>query len=444
MWWTDGSRRLAFLTVFFILFIFLTSPLAAAQGWIPATAATAPPAAQADGRPARDPAIPALPGAETIPDKGPYILLNVASTSLYYFEDGRLFGCYQVAVGRVREQTPLGDYRIAVKDVNPTWYPPDGRKPIPPGPANPLGTRWMGLGGINVGIHGTNAPWTIGHPGSGGCIRLTNANAEALYERVKLGTPVKIIYETAEVVHDVATDEDTLVIWADIYGRGRAAPEEIIAKLEAAGRLGSVRIDDILAALAASDGKTVRLSLGQPAKLNGWEVPGGVRLIDGAFWVQLRPLAEGFGHEVVWDGRARRVTVDGRPAPGAAGEDGQWLVKVEDLAAILGVPLTWSLDDAGRLSLETYGLYLGESLLTRQVVAVGDDFLIPLRVANADLGLRGWWDVARGQVVAGGDYLPGAIHDYEPYILLGPVTAALEYQVQRDDVSLRIILSQGH
>ncbi len=434
MWWTDGSRRLAFLTVFFILFIFLTSPLVAAQGGAP-TETTTPPAATAGQNPVGGPSIPA---------KGPYILLNLASTSLYYFEDGRLIKKYRVGVGRTFEQTPMGDFHVVVKHVNPTWYPPTGRPPVPPGPANPLGTRWMGLGGVNVGIHGTNAPWTLGYPSSGGCIRLLNADAEELYERVKLGTPVKIIYETAEVVHDDATGEDTLVIWADIYRHGRATPEEIIAKLDEAGRPGSARIDDVLEALAASEGKTVRLSLGRRADLNGWEVPGGVRFADGAFWVQVRPLAEGFGHAVVWDAKERQVRVDGRPVPGVAGDDGQWRVKVGDLQAILGLQLTWSLDETGRLSLATYGLYLGETLLTRQVVAVGDDFLIPLRVANADLGLRGWWDFDKGQVAVGGDYLPGAIHDYEPYILLGPVTASLGYQVQRDDHSLRIILSKEH
>ncbi|MHB0885615.1 MAG: L,D-transpeptidase [Bacillota bacterium] len=388
--------------------------------------------------------IPALPGTETVPTKGPYILLNLASTSLYYFEDGRLIKRYEVGVGRTFEQTPIGNFRVVDKHVNPTWYPPGGRKPVPPGPANPLGTRWMGLGGVNVGIHGTNAPWTLGYPSSGGCIRLLNTDAEELYERVKLGTPVKIIYETAEVVHDDATGEDTLIVWADIYRHGQATPEEIIAKLEEAGRPGGARIDDVLEALAASDGKTVRLSLGRPAKLNGWEVPGGVHFADGAFWVKLRPLAESFGHQVVWDAQARQARVDGNPVPGVAGDDGQWRVKLEDLQAILGLPLTWDLDETGRLNLATYGLYLGDKLLTRQVVAVGDDFLIPLRVATADLGLRGWWDFARGQVTAGGDYLPGAIYDYEPYVLLGPATAALGYQLQQDPPSLRLILIKAH
>ena len=55
------------------------------------------------------------------------------------------------------------------KQRNPWWYPPTtsawakGLKPVPPGPSNPLGTRWMGLDAAGVGIHGTTAPTSIGY-----------------------------------------------------------------------------------------------------------------------------------------------------------------------------------------------------------------------------------------------------------------------------------------
>jgi N-acetyl-anhydromuramyl-L-alanine amidase AmpD len=61
-------------------------------------------------------------------------------------------------------------------------------------PGGPFGTRWMGLNvpwGI-YGIHGTNAPWSIGGYASKGCIRMRNKDAEELFEWVPVGTPVKI------------------------------------------------------------------------------------------------------------------------------------------------------------------------------------------------------------------------------------------------------------
>ena len=69
----------------------------------------------------------------------------------------RQFG---VATGQAVYPTPLGTFQIVVKWKNPWWYPPaspwaKGEKPVPPGPGNPLGTRWMGLSAPGVGIHGT-------------------------------------------------------------------------------------------------------------------------------------------------------------------------------------------------------------------------------------------------------------------------------------------------
>ena len=83
--------------------------------------------------------------------------------------------------------------------MNPWWYPPTqdawakGLKPVPPGPGNPLGTRWMGLNTPGVGIHGTSEPWSIGHSESHGCIRMQVPDAEWLYKHVRIGTPVFII-----------------------------------------------------------------------------------------------------------------------------------------------------------------------------------------------------------------------------------------------------------
>ena len=41
-----------------------------------------------------------------------------------------------------------------------------------------------------IGIHGTVAPWSIGHRASHGCIRLTNENILELVEYVQIGMPI--------------------------------------------------------------------------------------------------------------------------------------------------------------------------------------------------------------------------------------------------------------
>ena len=54
-----------------------------------------------------------------------------------------------------------------------------------------LGTRRLVLGD-GYGIHGTNAPETIGRSVSHGCVRVRNEDIEKLYDMVPVGTPVYI------------------------------------------------------------------------------------------------------------------------------------------------------------------------------------------------------------------------------------------------------------
>lgn len=129
----------------------------------------------------------------------PVIVIHRGSNRLYLYNGVRLVRTFPVATGQPIYPTPLGHFQIVVKQLNPWWYPPTqdawarGLKPVPPGPGNPLGTRWMGLSAPGVGIHGTSEPWSIGHSESHGCIRMQIPSAEWLYQRVQVGTPVFII-----------------------------------------------------------------------------------------------------------------------------------------------------------------------------------------------------------------------------------------------------------
>ena len=69
-----------------------------------------------------------------------------------------------------------------------------GEKPVPPGPGNPLGTRWMGLSSPGVGLHGTPDAASVGYSASHGCIRMRIPDAEWLFVHVRVGSPVWIIH----------------------------------------------------------------------------------------------------------------------------------------------------------------------------------------------------------------------------------------------------------
>jgi lipoprotein-anchoring transpeptidase ErfK/SrfK len=105
---------------------------------------------------------------------------------------------FGVATGQSQYPTPLGRWHVVVKWRNPWWYPPNsawakGEKPVPPGPGNPLGTRWMGLSASGVGIHGTPDDASIGYSASHGCIRMHIPDAEWLFNHVTVGTTVFIV-----------------------------------------------------------------------------------------------------------------------------------------------------------------------------------------------------------------------------------------------------------
>lgn len=125
--------------------------------------------------------------------------IDLSERKLYlYGGHGEVVKTYRVAVGMPKYPTPTGSFRIIVKEVNPTWNPPDsawaaGMGPVPPGPGNPLGTRWMGLNSPGIGIHGTPTSSSIGTAASHGCIRMLIPQAEDLFGRVFVGTPVEIV-----------------------------------------------------------------------------------------------------------------------------------------------------------------------------------------------------------------------------------------------------------
>lgn len=105
---------------------------------------------------------------------------------------GKFIKWYPVCVGEQSYRTPAGEYSIINKEIEPTWYKPGGGVIQPNTPENALGTRWMGIGG-SLGIHGTNAPETVGFAKSAGCIRMLNKDVEELYKLVTYGTRVTII-----------------------------------------------------------------------------------------------------------------------------------------------------------------------------------------------------------------------------------------------------------
>ena len=97
----------------------------------------------------------------TAADLGSVIVIRRSGNTLTLFNGRQVVRTFGVATGQAIYPTPLGRFEIVDMQYNPWWYPPTtsewakGLEPVPPGPGNPLGTRWMGLSAWGVGIHGT-------------------------------------------------------------------------------------------------------------------------------------------------------------------------------------------------------------------------------------------------------------------------------------------------
>ena len=139
-----------------------------------------------------------VPAKRTVANFGPVIVITRGVNTLKLYNGRRLVRTFHVATGQAAYPTPGGVWRIVDMQRNPWWRPPDspwakGLKPIPPGPGNPLGTRWMGLDAPGVGMHGTPDAASIGYSASHGCIRMYVPDAEWLFNQVHVGTPVFIV-----------------------------------------------------------------------------------------------------------------------------------------------------------------------------------------------------------------------------------------------------------
>lgn len=132
------------------------------------------------------------------------IVVSFRDRRLYHVVSRGQAVSYPIAVPKP-EARWSGVLRVSMKRVNPTWVPTARmrrEKPwLPPvvqggDPRNPLGSRALYLGSTLYRIHGTDAPQTIGHNVSSGCVRMHNAHVEELYNRVGTGTRVTANYKS--------------------------------------------------------------------------------------------------------------------------------------------------------------------------------------------------------------------------------------------------------
>ena len=144
------------------------------------------------------PVKPQVTAKEVAAEYPSYLTLDRATFTLRLWEHLKLAKSYTVAVGQEGLETPEGLYAIQEKQENPSWHVPNSAwagdlagQVIPPGPADPIKARWMGIY-EGAGIHGTDETSSLGTAASHGCVRMAIPDVEELYDRVEVGTPIYI------------------------------------------------------------------------------------------------------------------------------------------------------------------------------------------------------------------------------------------------------------
>jgi L,D-transpeptidase ErfK/SrfK len=204
------------------------------------------------------------------------VVLNIPEASVYLVENGELVREYPVAVSTADSKMPLGRTRVVSKAKHPTWFVPksiqdemaaSGRKvvtQVPPGPANPLGPRWIGVWNDSYGMHGTNVPTSIKHYASHGCVRFLAEDIKDLYNRVGIGTPVHVLYQPVKLAVDRGAI--WLAAYPDIYGHGYDYVGAVKHLAAQAGVTSRLDWPAIRKAIQVRNGILAEVALGTPAQ----------------------------------------------------------------------------------------------------------------------------------------------------------------------------------
>jgi hypothetical protein len=165
------------------------------------------------------------PVANTTDQRDRVVLVSLVDRKLAVIDNGLVIATFQVAVGAKVSPSPVGDFKVVSRVSSPAYY--HLGTVIPTGKDNPVGTRWVGLNLKGYGIHGTNAPRSIGRAASHGCIRLRNRDMERLFTMLRIGDSVQIRGERDQQIAQIFGGEadETVVASASSIAQS-TEPEE--------------------------------------------------------------------------------------------------------------------------------------------------------------------------------------------------------------------------
>jgi hypothetical protein len=366
----------------------------------------------------------------------PQININLASRTLSLYTGDSLVKEYPIAIGKPSTPSPLGKFEVIEKIVNPWWFPTTpGMKPVPSGPANPLGYRWIGFAGT-YGMHGTNMPWSIGTAASNGCIRMFEEDVEELFPKIAIGTPVLIMYDTIRVTLD-QQGFISATVYEDVYSYGTTTAARFKQKLADIGAedlMGNASVHDFLNNKLGKPhriGQLIKLKINdKPVEQIGM-ITNDIILIPVALLAKKLGLSPAVNYEtgsISWQG----ITIQGEL------HNNNLYLRLWDLCDLLGVECSYD-NTAATANIEMTQVTYNGKPLPMQVRRINGVISLPLQVLLSLTGLKA--EITEQTVTVAGRKIPAVFYGDVPFLQINRIQDALDIYVYYDTANRSVALT---
>lgn len=359
----------------------------------------------------------------------PNIVINLPSRMLELYSGNTFIKEYSVAIGKPSTPTPIGQFTIIDMEKNPTWVPLGRDYVVVSGPDNPLGYRWMGFFEL-YGVHGTNAPGSIGQIVSNGCIRMQEENAEELFEVVKKGTPLRINYDRIKVKVNGA-GQATIGVYPDVYNRKVVTLWEVNEKLAEAGLKGLASETFLLTVIREEADRQVLFAQVHNIKVNGKLLMERAVTINNNRYVPAWAIAKTINAEIIWNEKEQRVWKDKRNVPGIVKGDIIY-VNEESIKELFYGDVVYN-GNENCLEINTLVTIVNGKSFGRDAEVIGGILALPILPLAGFLGKVVTYDTATNVLMLQGQKVPISLIDDQPYIQITKINKYFKANVFLDE-----------
>lgn len=355
----------------------------------------------------------------------PAIVINLPSRMLELYSGNTFIKEYPIAIGKLSTPTPLGKFFVLDKEINPAWVPPGKDYIVPSGPDNPLGYRWIRFFEL-YGIHGTNAPWSIGQAVSNGCIRMHEEHVEELFEIIAYGTPVTVTYERIKTRID-KYGQATVGVYPDVYGRKKVTLREVKEKIAEMGLKGMASDDFLLQVIREGADKQQPFAQLYRIKVNDALLTEWGVALDDIRYMPAGAVARVLKTNITWD-EENQILGNGKRMAGGLVKGDAVYISEENIPKLFGGEVIFNATDSC-LEIKVLSTMVNGKMFGSTIEVIDGLFAVPvLPLANA-LGRKVSYNALNNSVSIEDNNLPVFLIEGQPYIQITKINEYFDAHV---------------